>query len=48
MRYQELRESSYEHGKTMERHYYFVSHRNQDNTYVEAFKDMFIQVLDEF
>ena len=36
------------HGKTMERHYYFVSHRNQDNTYVEAFKDMFIQVLDEF
>ena len=36
------------HGKTMERHYYFVSHRSQDNTYVEAFKDMFIQVLDEF
>ena len=36
------------HGKTMERHYYFVSQRNQDNTYVEAFKDMFIQVLDEF
>lgn len=36
------------YGKTMERHYYFVSHRNQDNTYVEAFKDMFIQVLDEF
>ena len=36
------------HGKTMERHYYFVSHRNQNNTYVEAFKDMFIQVLDEF
>ena len=36
------------HGKTMERHYYFVSHRSQDNTYLEAFKDMFIQVLDEF
>lgn len=36
------------HGKTMERHYYFVSQRSQDNTYVEAFKDMFIQVLDEF
>ena len=36
------------YGKTMERHYYFVSHRSQDNTYVEAFKDMFIQVLDEF
>ena len=36
------------HGKTMERHYYFVSQRNQDNTYVEAFKDMFIQVLEEF
>ena len=36
------------YGKTMERHYYFVSQRSQDNTYVEAFKDMFIQVLDEF
>ena len=36
------------YGKTMERHYYFVSQRNQNNTYVEAFKDMFIQVLDEF
>ena len=23
------------HGKTMERHYYFVSHRSQDNTYVD-------------
>ena len=36
------------HGKTMERHYYFVTQRNQNNTYVEAFKDMFIQVLAEF
>ena len=36
------------HGKTMERYYYFVTQRNQNNTYVEAFKDMFIQVLAEF
>ena len=36
------------HGKIMERHYYFVSQKSQSNTYVEAFKDMFIQVLEEF
>ena len=36
------------HGKTMERHYHFVSHRSQDNTFVEAFKDMIILVLDVF
>ena len=36
------------HGKSMERDYYFVSQRNQNNTYVEAFREMFQQVLSEF
>ena len=29
----------------MERNYYFVSQQNQNNTYVEAFREMFKQVL---
>jgi len=36
------------HGKSMERNYYFVSQQNQNNTYVEAFREMFKQVLAEF
>lgn len=36
------------HGRTMERDYYFVTQSNQTNTYVDAFKDMFNQVLEEF
>ena len=36
------------HGKSMERDYYFVSQQNQSNTYVEAFRDLFKQVLAEF
>ena len=36
------------HGKSMERNYYFVSQQNQSNTYVEAFREMFKQVLAEF
>ena len=35
------------HGKTMERHYYFISQRNQNNSYIVALRDMFQQVLEE-
>ena len=35
------------HGKPMERHYYFISQRNQNNSYIVALRDMFRQVLEE-
>ena len=35
------------HGKPMERHYYFISQRNQNNSYIIALRDMFQQVLKE-
>ena len=35
------------HGKPMERHYYFISQRNQNNSYIVALRDMFQQVLKE-
>ena len=35
------------HGKPMERHYYFISQRNQNNSYIIALRDMFQQVLEE-
>ena len=35
------------HGKPMERHYYFISQRNQNNSYIVALRDMFQQVLEE-
>lgn len=35
------------HGKPMERHYYFISQRNQSNSYIVALRDMFRQVLEE-
>lgn len=35
------------HGKPMERHYYFISQRNQNNSYIVALRDMFQQVLEK-
>ena len=35
------------HSKPMERHYYFISQRNQNNSYIVALRDMFRQVLEE-
>lgn len=35
------------HGKPMERHYYFISQRNQNNSYIVGLRDMFQQVLEE-
>ena len=35
------------HGKPMERHYYFISQRNQNNSYIVALRDMFRQVLEK-
>ena len=35
------------HGKPMDRHYYFISQRNQNNSYIVALRDMFQQVLEK-
>lgn len=35
------------HGKPMERQYYFISQRNQNNSYIVALRDMFQQVLEK-
>ena len=35
------------HGKPIERHYYFISQRNQNNSYIVALRDMFQQVLEK-
>ena len=36
------------YGKPIEKDYYFYVSSQNPNTYAEAFKDIFLQVLDEF
>ena len=36
------------YGKPIEQDYYFQVPLHNSNTYAEAFKDLFLQVLDEF
>lgn len=36
------------HDKPIEQEYYFYTHEHNGNTYADAFKDLFVQVLDEF
>ena len=36
------------YGKPIEKDYYFYVNAQSPNTYAEAFKDIFLQVLDEF
>ena len=36
------------YGKPIEKDYYFYVNAQNPNTYAEAFKDIFLQVLDEF